>query len=120
MVKSYNGKIATLSNVPGWRRGDVSPSEAPSDGELDLLARLPGVERDRPDIDGVIEDLRVEPDLELTAWIGTTAPSWLAEEPWAGEVRWIRLPVPGIGTPWHLWHELAGINRMLGEDALAD
>ncbi|MGA2320206.1 MAG: glycosyltransferase family 1 protein [Solirubrobacteraceae bacterium] len=53
--------------------------------------------------------LLAEPGLELTAWIGTTAPAWLAREPWAGEVRWIRLPVPGIGTPWHLWHELAGI-----------
>jgi glycosyltransferase involved in cell wall biosynthesis len=50
-----------------------------------------------------------EPNLEVTAWIGTTAPDWLARESWAQEVRWIRLPVPGIGTPWHLWHELAGI-----------
>jgi glycosyltransferase involved in cell wall biosynthesis len=53
--------------------------------------------------------LLVEPDLELTAWVGTTAPEWLAQEPWAQQIRWIRLPVPGIGTPWHLWHELAGI-----------
>ena len=53
--------------------------------------------------------LRAEPGLQLTAWIGSTAPAWLAEEPWADEVRWIRLPVPGIGTPWHLWHELFGI-----------
>lgn len=50
-----------------------------------------------------------EPALELTAWIGTTAPAWLEREPWAAEVRWVRLPVPGIGTPWHLWHELFGI-----------
>lgn len=53
--------------------------------------------------------LRAEPDIELTAWIGTTAPEWLAQEPWAAEIRWIRLPVPGLGTPWHLWHELVGI-----------
>ncbi len=53
--------------------------------------------------------LLADPDVELTAWIGTTAPEWLAREPWAAEVRWIRLPVPGLGTPWHLWHELAGI-----------
>ena len=53
--------------------------------------------------------LLADSDVELTAWIGTTAPEWLAREPWAGEVRWIRLPVPGLGTPWHLWHELAGI-----------
>jgi glycosyltransferase involved in cell wall biosynthesis len=53
--------------------------------------------------------LQAEPDIELTAWIGTTAPEWLEREPWAGEVRWVRLPVPGVGTPWHLWHELAGI-----------
>jgi glycosyltransferase involved in cell wall biosynthesis len=53
--------------------------------------------------------LSAAPDVELTAWIGTTAPEWLAHEPWASEVRWVRLPVPGIGTPWHLWHELAGI-----------
>jgi glycosyltransferase involved in cell wall biosynthesis len=53
--------------------------------------------------------LLAEPDIELTAWIGTTAPAWLAGEPWAQDVRWVRLPVPGLGTPWHLWHELAGI-----------
>ncbi|MCW3057099.1 MAG: glycosyltransferase family 1 protein [Solirubrobacterales bacterium] len=53
--------------------------------------------------------LLASPDVELTGWIGTTAPDWLAREPWASEVRWVRLPVPGIGTPWHLWHELAGI-----------
>jgi glycosyltransferase involved in cell wall biosynthesis len=52
--------------------------------------------------------MRAEPGIELTAWIGTTAPQWLARAPWAGEVRWIRLPVPGSGTPWHLWHELVG------------
>ena len=53
--------------------------------------------------------LLAEPGIELTAWIGTTAPAWLAHEPWAQDVRWVRLPVPGLGTPWHLWHELAGI-----------
>jgi glycosyltransferase involved in cell wall biosynthesis len=53
--------------------------------------------------------LRAEPEIELTAWVGTTAPDWIAQEPWAQEVRWIRLPVPGLGTPWHLWHELVGI-----------
>jgi glycosyltransferase involved in cell wall biosynthesis len=53
--------------------------------------------------------LRAEPQIELTAWIGTTAPAWLAGEAWSSEVRWIRLPVPGLGTPWHLWHELVGI-----------
>jgi glycosyltransferase involved in cell wall biosynthesis len=53
--------------------------------------------------------LLAEPGVEITAWIGATAPDWLAHEPWAQEVRWVRLPVPGLGTPWHLWHELAGI-----------
>lgn len=53
--------------------------------------------------------LQREPDLELTAWIGSTAPHWIKHEPWASQVRWIRLPVPGVGTPWHLWHELVGI-----------
>jgi glycosyltransferase involved in cell wall biosynthesis len=53
--------------------------------------------------------LLAEPELELTAWVGTTAPDWVAREPWAGEVRWVRLPVPGIGTPWHLGYELVGI-----------
>jgi len=53
--------------------------------------------------------LLAEPRIELTAWIGTSAPQWLAREPWAQEVRWIRLPVPGLGTPWHLWHELVGM-----------
>jgi glycosyltransferase involved in cell wall biosynthesis len=53
--------------------------------------------------------LLADREVELTAWIGSTAPAWLAEEPWAGEVRWVRLPVPGLGTPWHLWYELVGI-----------
>jgi len=53
--------------------------------------------------------LLAEPEIELTAWVGTTAPAWIAREPWAQEVRWIRLPVPGLGSPWHLWYELLGI-----------
>jgi len=53
--------------------------------------------------------LQAAPEVELTAWIGATAPRWIAEQPWASELRWIRLPVPGTGSPWHLWHELAGI-----------
>jgi glycosyltransferase involved in cell wall biosynthesis len=62
--------------------------------------------------------LLAEPQLRLTAWIGTTAPDWLLQEPWAQEVRWVRLPVPGIGTPWHLWHELAGIGLDAGRRRL--
>lgn len=53
--------------------------------------------------------LEAEPELELSAWIGSTAPDWLMREPWAEQVRWIRLPVRGIGSPWHMWHELVGI-----------
>ncbi|HXB16069.1 MAG TPA: glycosyltransferase family 1 protein [Solirubrobacteraceae bacterium] len=53
--------------------------------------------------------LEVEPGLELTAWIGSSAPESLLREPWAERVRWVRLPVVGIGSPWHLWHELAAI-----------
>jgi glycosyltransferase involved in cell wall biosynthesis len=53
--------------------------------------------------------MRLEPGIEITAWVGSTAPEDLREEPWAPELRWVRLPVPGIGTPWHLWHELVGI-----------
>jgi glycosyltransferase involved in cell wall biosynthesis len=53
--------------------------------------------------------LEAEPELELSAWIGSTAPDWLMDEPWARRVRWIRLPVRGIGSPWHMWHELVGI-----------
>jgi glycosyltransferase involved in cell wall biosynthesis len=53
--------------------------------------------------------LETEPRLELTAWVGATAPHDLQREPWAGEVRWVRLPVPGVGSPWHLWHELVAI-----------
>jgi glycosyltransferase involved in cell wall biosynthesis len=65
--------------------------------------------------------LRAEPGLEITAWVGATAPTDLASEPWAGEVRWLRLPVPGVGSPWHLWYELAGIGfaaRRLGLDVV--
>lgn len=53
--------------------------------------------------------LLAEPRLELTAWVGSTAPEWVRSDPWTSEVRWVRLPVPGAGSPWHLWHELAGI-----------
>jgi len=53
--------------------------------------------------------LEADPSLELSAWIGSTAPDWLMREPWADRVRWIRLPVRGIGSPWHMWHELVGI-----------
>ncbi len=53
--------------------------------------------------------LEAEPELQLSAWIGSTAPDWLMREPWADRVRWIRLPVRGIGSPWHVWHELVGI-----------
>jgi glycosyltransferase involved in cell wall biosynthesis len=52
--------------------------------------------------------------VQLTAWLGTTAPTdALAREPWAREVRWVRLPVPGVGSPWHLLHELS----LIGLDA---
>lgn len=53
--------------------------------------------------------IEAEPGIELTAWLGSTAPGDLQREPWAQEVRWVHMPVPGIGTPWHLWHELVGI-----------
>jgi glycosyltransferase involved in cell wall biosynthesis len=53
--------------------------------------------------------IETEPGIEITAWIGSTAPRDIQREPWAGEVRWVRLPVPGAGSPWHLWHELVGI-----------
>jgi glycosyltransferase involved in cell wall biosynthesis len=53
--------------------------------------------------------IEAEPEIEITAWVGSTAPADLDGEQWGQEVRWVRLPVPGIGSPWHLWYELAGI-----------
>jgi glycosyltransferase involved in cell wall biosynthesis len=53
--------------------------------------------------------IEAEPGIEITAWVGSTAPTDVRREPWAGDVRWMRLPVPGVGSPWHLWHELVGI-----------
>lgn len=53
--------------------------------------------------------LEAEPALAITAWVGSTAPQSVMDEPWAGEVQWERLPVPGIGSPWHLWYELVDI-----------
>lgn len=50
-----------------------------------------------------------EPGIEITAWVGSTAPVDLMTQPWSSEVQWAQLPVPGVGTPWHLWHELAAI-----------
>jgi glycosyltransferase involved in cell wall biosynthesis len=54
--------------------------------------------------------LEVEPQTRITAWVGNTAPTSLREEPWYGEVDWVRLPVPGVGPPWHLAHQLAGMS----------
>jgi glycosyltransferase involved in cell wall biosynthesis len=53
--------------------------------------------------------MQAEPGIELTAWLGSTAPADMLGEPWAQEVRWVRLPVAGVGSPWHLWYELVGI-----------
>jgi glycosyltransferase involved in cell wall biosynthesis len=53
--------------------------------------------------------IQAEPGIEITAWVGSTVPGDLKGEPWAGEVRWVHLPVPGVGSPWHLWYELVGI-----------
>lgn len=53
--------------------------------------------------------IEAEHGIELTVWVGSTAPDELMDEPWAGEVRWVKLPVPGVGTPWHLWYELLAI-----------
>ncbi len=64
------------------------------------------------------ELLRAEPGIEITAWIGSSAPQGLMRESWADEVRWVRLPVPGIGSPWHLWHELVGIGLDAGRRKL--
>jgi glycosyltransferase involved in cell wall biosynthesis len=64
------------------------------------------------------ELLQAEPGIEITAWIGSSAPPDLMAEPWAGELRWVRLPVPGIGSPWHLWHELVGIGLDAGRRRL--
>ena len=53
--------------------------------------------------------IEAEPRIEITAWVGSSAPADLMSEPWAGEMRWEHLPVPGVGTPWHLWYELVAI-----------
>jgi glycosyltransferase involved in cell wall biosynthesis len=53
--------------------------------------------------------IEAEPGIEITAWVGSTAPRDLMSESWAGGVSWVRLPVPGVGTPWHLWYELVAI-----------
>jgi glycosyltransferase involved in cell wall biosynthesis len=83
---------------------------------LDLahLAERPGGPGDRDEHERYARELipaliEAEPGIEITAWVGSTAPADVLREPWAAEVRWMRLPVPGVGSPWHLWHELVGI-----------
>ncbi len=53
--------------------------------------------------------MEAEPAIALTAWVGSTAPADLMDEPWAPDVHWLRVPVPGVGSPWHMWHELVAI-----------
>jgi glycosyltransferase involved in cell wall biosynthesis len=53
--------------------------------------------------------LKLEPGTRITAWTGSTAPESVHAEPWASEVEWVRLRVPGVGPPWHLAHQLAGM-----------
>ena len=45
----------------------------------------------------------------VVAAVGSTAPEELFAEDFASEVDWVRLPVPGAGSPWHMAWELGGL-----------
>ena len=51
---------------------------------------------------GLIRGLRaVDPDLRITAWVGSNAPEL--------DVDTVRLPMRGVGSPWHVPVELLGL-----------
>jgi glycosyltransferase involved in cell wall biosynthesis len=52
---------------------------------------------------GLIRGLRaVDPELRITAWVGSNAPE-------LADVEVVRLPVRGVGSPWHVPVELFGL-----------
>ena len=53
--------------------------------------------------------LEAEPGLRLHLFVSRDAPADLAREPWAGEVRWNRVPVRISGPPLHLAAQFAGL-----------
>jgi glycosyltransferase involved in cell wall biosynthesis len=46
----------------------------------------------------------------VVAAVGATAPPELFQEDFAADVDWVRLPVPGAGSPWHMAWELGGLS----------
>jgi len=46
---------------------------------------------------------------ELTCFVNRRPPAGLLQAPWAGEVRWARLPVPIAGPPVHLLAQFGAI-----------
>lgn len=54
--------------------------------------------------------LRVEPGTRIVCVVGRDAPADLREEPWAGDVEWLRVPLAmGIRPPFHVAFQLAGL-----------
>ncbi len=53
--------------------------------------------------------LAAEPDSELHVFVSRDAPASLREQPWAGSVRWVTLPVGLAGPPYHLAAQFAGL-----------
>jgi glycosyltransferase involved in cell wall biosynthesis len=52
---------------------------------------------------------RVEPGIQITAWVGKGAPAGLDERDWGGAVEWVHLPVKSTGSPVHVPVELLGL-----------
>lgn len=72
---------------------------------LDLLAigpRAGGIGRHAVELPGAL--LAVEPTLALTLIVSRDAPPELVGAPWAGDVRWVRLPVGASGRLRALAH----------------
>jgi glycosyltransferase involved in cell wall biosynthesis len=57
--------------------------------------------------------LAEEPDLRLTAWVGRGWDDRWRDQNWAGQVRWVSLPMKSAGSPVRLAYELC----LLGMDA---
>jgi len=71
-----------------------------------LGERAGGVGRYARELAGALVD---SGEVELHGFVGRHAPADLFGEPWAGEVRWVRLPVTLEGPPVHLLAQGVGI-----------
>jgi glycosyltransferase involved in cell wall biosynthesis len=72
-----------------------------------LGGRAGGIGRYATELAGAL--LEAEPDSELHVFVSRDAPAELRGAPWAGNVRWVVLPVRLAGPPVHLLAQFAAL-----------